>query len=298
MNKNFFIKKYGNYIVDNLFDESNRILVERSSDSIESQRMVVKQLKTLRDIHGNSLIPNSFWNADTEWGIDCSGWIGKFDASNRKSIMVIGAEPNVMKDYKIAYDFGSSSNKSLIETALYHYNTPYSNTTRDLWNIISKIFLDKFDNASITNFLNKCYISDLCFFAPKNTGQVSSSGKKKGIIEILGITQSKWKNFKFEVAESYLIPEILIVKPRIIVLSGRSPREFFMRKKKVLFKRHLIDEELSNQSIYMGNWEGMTLIGVPHFSNSARNEVWKGKGKKESLKIKAKIIINKLIEAS
>jgi len=263
----FFIRKYGTHVCKKLI--TNDLFILRNNvckSQIEEQQAVTQHLSALTKINGDKLIPHNLITSGIEWGFDCSGWLGRLE--HNKNIMVIGTEPNIDSDYKIVYDFGHERNKTLEEVAIKQFNYKYNkkNRTRDISKIIVDIFYDNPTTKDIVNTLNSCYLTDMCFFAPKE-----SSDKTK-IANKLRTTKSFWNSLTKDVADLFLIEEIELIKPKIIISSSKVPADFFEKKLRIKYDyQNIINSKLR---IGMTEWKGIKMLSLPHLSGQTRNKLY------------------------
>jgi hypothetical protein len=282
MIKEFLEKKYGKYVTNILLDSNNQVWLEEKDNTEEAQFEVMAHLKSLTNANGVRLIPSNFFDNNVEWGLDFSGWIGEFKAEE-KEYFFIGAEPHINKNFQLVYNFGSYSD-SLEETANH-----YLSHKKNIWYDLINIFVDDCSNITdVISFLKKCYIADLCHFVPKKCGQINS------ICETLSIKTSEWAALRYEIAKEFLHNEISIVKPKYIILHGKSARDFF---KSSLESEEFIDE--SKLKIMEGeiniNGQDYKIISIPHLKGQMTNQLWRSK-KNYKHPIAAKKIIRKKIE--
>lgn len=253
--------KYGKFITDTLINDRNEIFRENSNkDGIEEQNEVIKALKKFKDDAGRNLVPDFFWNNKVDWGFDFSSWIGDY---NNKDFFFIGAEPHIYNNFQVVYDFGNFKGLTLKETALQHFNRD-----NDIWSYLTQIFVSDLTLETKTDFLNKCYITDLCHAVPKGCGQV------KDICEKLSIKSGDWKKFRSSVAKRFLIKEIQAVNPKYVILHGNASRDFFQSELGLQFTN---DYKIQNSiySIKTGDLNGYKIISIPHLKGDVRNKLWK-----------------------
>lgn len=282
MVREFLEEKYGNQITDSLLNDKNEVINNDNSDEngIEQQREVTRVLQELKDINGSYLVPDNFWNNDIEWGFDFSSWIGNF---NNKDFLFIGAEPHIGKNFQLVYNFGNYKNMSLTETALKHYHRD-----SDIWFYLTQIFVHELTDENITNFLKRCYITDLCHIVPKYCGQV------KDICKELSIKPREWKKFRSSVAKRFLLKEIKAVNPKYVILHGNPSRDFFQSELGLKFTGDYKIEN-SKYTIKTGELDGYKIISIPHLKGDVRNKLWKCSKYPERPQ-SAKKIINDLIK--
>jgi len=282
MIKKFLYEKYGEFVTDKLLTGSNEVIWENYNENgnIE-QDEVKKHLKSLNDIDGKPLLPETFWRKDVEWGVDFSGWIG--EVSN-KDFFIIGAEPHIWKNYQLVYDFGNLKDKSVEESAMEHYNRK-----DDIWCYLTNTFIDSKSPKDITNFLKKCYITDLCHIVPKKCGQISA------ICEHLEISATEWQSFRKSVAERFLKEEIRTVNPKVVILHG-NPSRYFFRDEFNITDYHIYKIEDSKYTIQTWSFDQRTVISIPHLKGSMKNMLWKCK-KFPNRQESAKKIINKIVSS-
>ncbi|MCL3781266.1 hypothetical protein EMN47_12825 [Prolixibacteraceae bacterium JC049] len=199
--KEFLIEKYGEFITTQFLTGNNEVIHDNlNRDGAKEQKEVIKVLKSAKNIDREKLILEKFWNANVEWGFDFSSWIG--DCKN-KDYLFIGAEPHIGNNYQLVYDFRNLYGKPFKKSALIHYKRE-----SDIWHYITKIFVQDLTDKNIIDFLNKCYITDLCHIVPKHCGQVKDICKK------LSIKPREWREFRSSVAKRYLLKEIEAVNPK------------------------------------------------------------------------------------
>ena len=271
-------KKYGKYITKNLMTEKDEVLSNNINLSgIEGQNAVNKLLIQIKNLVISNNLPENLWNEEIEWGVDFSSWIGSF--KNDKDFLFIGAEPHINTNYQLVYDFGNFKNKSLQQTALDHYDR------KDIWQYVTNNFTNDRSNEGILNFLQKCYITDLCHIVPKGCGNVKSICKK------LDIKERDWKKFRTLIAKEYLIDEIKAVNPKYIVLHGAASRDFFANELKTNFKeRYQIADW--KRYILFGEFLGYKVIAIPHLKGQVLNELWRSTKHPQRPEAAKKIIEN------
>lgn len=261
MVREFLEEKYGKLITDSLLNDKNEVIHENfNKDGIEEQRELVRVLKELKNLAGTNLVPDNFWKEKVEWGFDFSSWIGDF---NNKDFFFIGAEPHIGNNFQLVYDFGNFKDLSLTETALKHYKRD-----SDIWFYLTQIFVSELTDENITNFLKRCYITDLCHIVPKNCGQVQDICTK------LSIKPVEWKKFRTSVAKRFLLKEIKAVNPKYVILHGNPSRNFFQSELGLKFTG---DYKIENSiySIKTGELNGYKIISIPHLKGDVRNKLWK-----------------------
>lgn len=270
-------KKYGKFVTDKLMTNNNEVMVENfNRDDSEHQKQVIDHLRRLKDIDGENLVPESFFVKNIEWGMDFSGWIGRLDI--RKEFLFIGAEPHIWKNYQVVYSFGTKKHEDLSQTAL-----TYANNAKDIWFYILKNFnTDQSDEGKV-DFLNRCYITDLCHIVPKNCGQVDV------ICKTLNIKKSEWHSFRSNVAKNFLMKEIESVNPKFIVLHGSVAKDFFKKELGVEFTEKLQIADW-NRFIRIGKMGTQTVIAIPHLKGQVLNELWRSKKYPERPKAAKEII--------
>jgi hypothetical protein len=261
----FYQEKYGKEVCTDIFKE-NQLKAENIKEASEERQQVVKrQVKLISEKLDLSLGVD-----DTKWAFDFSGWLGKLDTTKEhlKKYMIIGLEPHVeWCDYQITYGlsdlapngtqrFGfDEKNKFEIE-CLGDSNLIWTNLFKILGN--EKQLEDAFVNRkeqTILDFLNQFYIVDLCHFAPQD--------KAKAVRDI-----KKWPKIRQKVASHFLLKEIELIKPEMIVTQGNA---VFLEMKKILDF-----EETRNYPLQFGkkNWSIKTgrdkngqykILSIPHF---------------------------------
>lgn len=278
MIRNFLEEKYGSPITNQLMTPNKEVIWDKSGNNAESQLHVRNHLLQLGE-----LIPPNFMDNSIEWGMDFSSWIGEFN--NDKEYFFIGAEPHLDKDFQLVYDFGNITGKSLTETAMSHYGRK-----NDIWFYLTQIFDDELSVKSITTFLSKCYITDLCHLVPKGCGQVP------GIVKKLSIRNKDWSKFRTDMAKRFLVEEIKVVHPKFIILHGNVARNFFNKEIGVNYTTtHPIED--SKWNILSGEFEGYKIISMPHLKGDMKNKLWKCNVKPRRFQ-SAKRILNDLINKS
>ena len=284
MIREFLNRKYGKYVTSVLLDANNKVWYG-SKDKEDAQIEVINHLKNLTNSKNEKLIPTTFLeNNNVKWGLDFSSWFGEFKTAE-KEYFFIGAEPHIEKNFQLVYDFGSYSD-DLDESSKY-----YLNEKSHIWHDLINIFVeDSTKTDDITNFLQKCYITDLCHFVPQNCGQVQK------ICKILSIKKGDWDKLRKEVAIEFLLEEISIVQPKYIFLHGNSSRNFFQQH--LNETEYLIDSK-SGFKIIEGkiNIKGKDykIISLPHLKGEMTNKLWRCKIYPERPK-RAKEIIKQLVK--
>ena len=260
-------RKYGVFITNKLLNANKEVCLSRCNlDGVLEQKEVIKHIKTLKDVDGVQLVPDHFFKNKIEWGFDYSGWIGSLDSD--KKYIFIGAEPNINHNYKVTYDFGTIDGMSAEQVALKHYNTKWTKTTRDIWNIIADMMAESQDEKTKIDFLKSSYITDLCHFVPKGCGNVSQ------ICDKLEISKSEWKSMRSKCAKSFLAEEILGLNPEAVILHGTQSRKFFLEHFGIQdINIHKIESSILK--IIEGSWKGIKILSIPHLSGDIRNKLWK-----------------------
>jgi hypothetical protein len=263
MIREFLEKKYGQFITNKFLTDKNEVIYDNfNKDGKLEQEEVISFLKSCQDFDGVKLVPDNFWEENVEWGFDFSSWIGNI---KNKDFLFIGAEPHIGNNYQLVYDFGNFKNKSLTETALTHYNRE-----SDIWYYLTNVFVNDLSDKNINEFLNKCYITDLCHIVPKHCGQIGEICNK------LSIKNRDWKTFRTRVAKTFLLDEIKVVNPKFVILHGNPSRDFF---EKNLGLKYTNEYKIENSiySIKTGELNGFKIISIPHLKGDVRNKLWKCK---------------------
>jgi hypothetical protein len=278
MIKEFLIEKYGTFVTNSFLTIQNEVIYDNlNKDGVKEQEEVIKVLKALKNSEGENLVPDTFLSKNVQWGFDFSSWIGGFD---KKEFFFIGSEPHIENNYQLVYDFGNYKGRSLTESAKQHYEKE-----NDIWYYLTNTFINELNEKNITEFLSKCYITDLCHIVPKHCGQVKDICKK------LDIKPGEWKRFRNSVAQRFLLKEIEAVNPKYVILHGNSAREFFQNTLGMIFtSEYKIDN--SKYSIKFGNFYGYQIISIPHLKGDVRNKLWKCKKYPERTASAKKILFN------
>jgi hypothetical protein len=258
MIREFFYKKYGKYITERILSPENEVIWDNYSQDSNDQIHVRNHLLQLGE-----LVPSNFLNDSVEWGMDFSSWIDKFDRN--KDYLFIGSEPHLNTNFQLVYDFGNRTGRTLQEIAKFHYDRE-----NDIWHYLTNIFVSDISVPTITEFLSKCYITDLCHLVPKNCGQVPS------ILNKLSINNKDWSKFRTNIAKRFLLEEIDIVNPKFIILHGEPARSFFNKELGAIYSKTDLIEE-SNWKILSGEFRGYKIISIPHLKGDMRNKLWKCK---------------------
>lgn len=256
-------EKYGQYVTDKLMTADDHVLIENiDAGSMEGQEKVMEHIKNMKDAEGNILAPDHFFTQDVEWGMDFSSWIG--DLTQPKDFFIIGAEPSINKNYQLVYDFGTiKGTKDLKTNAQAHYGRD------DIWRNLTNVIVSNPNDESVTGFLSKCYITDLCHVVPKKCGQVS------GICSALSITPREWDDFRTRVAKRFLVEEIRAVNPKCIILHGNTPRDFFRDQLGVKYD-NTFSIEKSKMTVQTGFFDQRyRIISIPHLKGSNNGTIWK-----------------------
>ena len=205
--------------------------------------------------------------------------------------MIIGAEPHVWRNYQLVYNFGNFSGKTTDESAQLHFAG--KSTQEKIFSYLPSIFVDDISNQNkITQFLEKCYITDLCHIVPKGCGQV------KDIIKALSIIPKEWDKFRRSIAETFLRKEIAEVCPKYIILHGKPSREFFEKVFKVEYESKYEIEDSADTILtgkYFNDGQEFFVISIPHLAGDRKNKLWLCK-KWPKRPISAKNILNNLIK--
>lgn len=257
MIKEFFSRKYGKEVTESLLTDSYEVILDNSNSDTKGQKLVKEHLFSL--VNGLDVSPN-FLNNESEWGMDFSSWLGKFDNQTGKEYMIIGAEPSINKNYQLVYGFGNKLGNSFRETASYHYNRD------DIWNYLTNLFIQEGENSA--DFLAKCYITDLCHIVPKKCGTVRS------ICDKLNITSKEWNKFRTLLANKYLLEEIELVKPKLLVLHGKVARDFFKNIFGIKYEK-IGSIKNTKYSIRKAVWNNIPILAIPHLKGEVRNKLWK-----------------------
>ena len=281
--RDFLVKKYGEYVVNQLLTQNNEVInndkdncCKSKEENKKEQKEIMSFLKSLKDKREKPLIPEKFFETNVEWGVDFSSWIGEFDKG--KDLMIIGSEPHISVNYQLVYNFGNYKDENHVETALSHYNR-----RGDIWHHLTNIFISSDTDTAKSDFLSKCYITDLCHIVPKRCGQITS------IRKALSISKKEWVRFRTSVAKDFLIEEIKIVNPKYIILQGANARDFVKdiggkyNEKIPLKDKHYIRK---------GQLNGYEIIAIPHLTG---NEIWRNR-KNPKITESAKRILNDLIK--
>ena len=289
--KELLLEKYGSFVVETLLNDKEEVLLDKSYNK-ESQNEVKAHLdltvkNLLKDLPLEKMnIPYSHVKEEIKegqvifekmakgeainWGMDFSSWLGNF-SNPRKDIMIVGAEPNVGEnDFQLVYDFGSRSGEEYIESA-----RKFAKKEEDIWHTLTNLFVDDLENDNkVLEFLSRCYITDMCHIVPQKCGMI------KGISKKLLIEQREWKKFRIAIAHKFLISEIFIIRPKLLILHGAVSREFI---------RHYINGFRNPEikispryNIRVGDWEidedlTIKVIAIPHLKGSNKNVVWRNK---------------------
>lgn len=275
--------KYGQYVTDKLMSIDDHVLIENIDESSkEGQEKVMEHIKNMKDGDGNKLAPDHFFTDGVEWGMDFSSWIG--DLKQRKDFFIVGAEPSINNNYQLVYDFGTiKGTKELQASALAHYDRD------DIWRNLTNIIVSNPTHERITEFLNRCYITDLCHVVPKKCGQVT------GICSALSITSKEWDDFRTRVAKRFLLEEIRAVNPKYIILHGNPSREFFSDNLNVKYHNATFPIEKSKMKILTGTLnEQYRIISIPHLKGPNNGTIWKNSVNPEK-RNSIKQILNQLI---
>ena len=200
-----------------------------------------------------------------------------------KEFLFIGAEPHIKCNFQLVYGFGCYE-YGIENTVKHHFKDE-----KNIWYNLANVFVEdctEIDN--VTNFLKKCYITDLCHIVPQDCGQVKDICKK------LSIKNSDWGNFRKQVAIEFLFKEIAVVKPKFIILHGDPSRKFF----KQYLNERIHPIECSNLKILEGKIEiegnEYKIISIPHLAGQMKNELWRSHKYPKRPK-SAKEIIRKLV---
>lgn len=215
---------------------------------------------------------------DNNWAFDFPGWLGSIKEG--KPIMIIGQEPNVQHPpIQIVYGFyqnkdeskGDAAKRLLDAGRLAEENNIKAGYLK-LWFRLGEMFKGHFgDDLEV---LQKCYITDICHFAPSKCGTV------KTINAILAKNNTqKWEDIRSKVLEKYLQKEIEALSPKIIVcqsdityktvtkiLNTNEHKEFQMKYPKKGYK------------IRFSKWKNnITVVGVPHIGSNFNitDKFWK-----------------------
>lgn len=262
MLREFLTEKYGAYVTDHLLTNDNEPRLDKiDKDSLEGQEAVTNHLRSLRDDAGNRLVPDEYLKVD--WGMDFSSWLGPFNGKH--DVMLIGAEPHIANNYQLVYDFGLRGDEDVRGAAL-----RYEANNNDIWHYIAKNFASDNSLENKAEFIERCYITDLCHIVPKECGQVDSICAK------LGIPGKEWEEFRAKVARQFLVREVEVVKPKLIVLHGGASRDFFQGTLGVEFSSW---EKIAGWrgSVSKGTFSGATVLGIPHLKGQVLNELWRSK---------------------
>ena len=281
MIKTFLESKYGKYVTDRLISADGKVIIENiDKDGLEQQEQVISHITGLRDKEGKKLIPDNFLINKVEWGVDFSSWLGSW--GTKKKYMFIGAEPHIGNNYQLVYDFGCFNDKSIEESAKIHYGRE-----SDIWYYLTRIFVDDLTNSNITDFLSKCYITDLSHMVPKQCGQVKDISKK------LNITEKEWSVFRSKVAQTFIPDEIKAVNPEYVILHGNASRNYF---RDVLNLKYTESYSITDSpyKILVGQFNGYKVVSIPHLKGDMRNKLWKCK-KYPGRPISAKSILTQII---
>lgn len=213
-----FQDKYGEEIYSKLVTDF-QLNAEKITPANKPDQLIVKRhIERINQNLGLGLCING-----TNWAFDFSGWTGQLDLkkNNLKEYMIIGLEPHVERyDFQVTYGLsdktpqGSQRFSLDLENKFIQCNDDSSLIWTNLFKIVasdkqqSEVF-EKGNRATMLNFLNQFYITDLCHFAPQE--------KAKAINDIKG-----WKNIRHKVASQFLPCEINQIKPKVLITQGNN----------------------------------------------------------------------------
>ncbi len=277
---NILSDKFGNEVVKALVIDGKL----ENMKFIESPDIFAKG----RDEKIQTYITESIINKDTHqkiinktenyWGFDFPGWLGKIEEG--KKIMIIGQEPNVQcPPVQIVYSFNQNINESsnsaakrLIEAGKFAEDNNEKKGYLKLWYRIAELFEGHF--GSNIDVLEKCYITDICHFAPSKCGTV------KKINSMFGNDNSqKWEDIRFKILSIYLEKEIEALTPEVILCQSDITYKTIV---KILNPDQLKETKMSypknGYKIKFSKWKNKVhLIGVPHMGSNFNitDKFWK-----------------------
>ncbi|PSR11777.1 MAG: hypothetical protein C7N36_14790 [Bacteroidetes bacterium] len=230
--------KYGKEIVTELMTIENRVNLENEKGYGEGQIPVNDHMVKLSK---QDLIDFNVFSSNKEWAFDFPGWIGEFNSTGRK-VMIIGLEPHIQNnDFQITYSFGGDKGDVF-------------NSNHFIWNRLHSLL---FSELTFQEAVKKIYITDLCHFTPK--------GDAKRIKKI-----PTWSKIRNKIADKYLKEEINIVNPEIIIAQGGDVFRFLKSRLKIKNKTHWIPtgyKKPAKYGIYTGTYDGRTVFGIPHIGS-------------------------------
>ncbi|MBI5452909.1 hypothetical protein HY945_05610 [Candidatus Gottesmanbacteria bacterium] len=243
MNKlrTFLYEKYGKVITKELLSEENRIMADKLKKGGEGQSATNAQMEKFVE---EGLLREDDYKKINRWSFDFPAWIGEFEP---KEVMIVGLEPHIQEnDYQTVYEFGETSNKSIQAD---HF----------LWKRLCFLFSEEKEFSEEkkldTKILQKFYITDLCHFAPKGNANK---------IKVL----KNWKNIRKNVADKFLIQEIELVQPKIILAQGGDAFKFLKKELELIDRKvECIETDYKNPKeygIYFATYNDIKVFGVPH----------------------------------
>jgi len=277
MNIAEFIKsKYGEEIFKNSFDPDKQQM-KSFSDLEPLKRCLSKEQSQsiVRDINkkiGDELKEGKLKEEDInkhEWAFDLPAWVGPFAQGK---IMLIGLEPHIEgHNYQLTYDIDV--------VALQKDKSDRRSKPWKFWERVIELtrngeFPDS--ESEWTEFFGQFYVTDLCHFAPK--GRQSLIGNIKN-----------WSNVRKETARRFLVQEIDIVKPKMIITHGRDAAEqlcialgmeredYPLPDLKELDLKELDLKELKN---------GVPHLSVWHLGSNQTARYWNNKIAKDRARVK------------
>jgi len=168
------------------------------------QQDIKEHLEILENKFGQKIL-----NIYNEWIFDFPGWIGKLNFNNNclpaKTIMLIGQDPHLPKQTKYGhYEL----------YAAYAACDPNEIEKQYIWSVVPFItgFTSSKQDALGKNLI---YSTDRCYIAPKH---VSANEKDKN---------AHWQIISNIIGEYFIIKQISILKPMIVVSNGNIPYKIY-----------------------------------------------------------------------
>jgi hypothetical protein len=264
------------FLSDKFFDSNNLIkhflidknqLLELETDSNISEK-IKKDFRDsfLKAIVQKQIITNSVIqkidDSKNPWSIDFPSWFGNFDENVGKQIFVIGSEPHIHYRYlQTVYGFNSKTTTNPTAGILYY---------------LVELLKDYLNVETGSQVLQECYLTDLIPFSPlKSKGTpVGSSAKIQNVIG----NEGNWVEIRKAFAKMSLENEIKGVKPKLIITQGKEVFEqivdIFQIKNAISYEP-IIPQKGKKQYIRKINWNGITIISVPHIGSKRIGTFWK-----------------------
>lgn len=254
--------------LDSFLGEGNTLKAVETDSSISKETKVHFVKAFGEKLAADGIIPRSLLSclpATNPWSIDFPSWIGSFDESTGKKVMVIGAEPHIHYEY--------------LQT-VYHFNNTqpadsYLSSAHPIFNYLASITAARL-KITEKEALYECYLTDLFPMSPLR-GNGLAVGTAQSIQSAIG-NDHNWLSIRSRYARKNLPFEIHAVKPEIIITQGVAVFTEVMSaleiKTGVEFKAV---KPVSGKAQYIrkATYQGIPIISVPHIGSRRMRTFWK-----------------------